>query len=294
MRNRPNFFIIGAAKAGTTRLHYLLGQHPEVFVSSAKEPRMFHLDPPHQGAAARYIALFENVGNTKAIGESSVVYSRCKGRPGTARRIDQFNPNARIIYIVRHPLRRLESSWAQQRHRNSTTPRSFNQALRSDHYGIMDATLYWKQLNEYRQYFPDAQILLLFFEEFVQDEAATLRRCFEFLQVDAEVTVDCSTQEKQNPFASKREPIRLLDFLRGSSIFRRLRALFPRKWKQKMRFLWTRPIRSKPRWDDATFRYVKDFLFEDAQQLLAFAGKPANFWNWELNPKRKFDRRTVP
>ena len=287
MRNRPNFFVIGVAKGGTTRLHYLLGQHPEVFTSSDKEPRMFHLDPPHQGAAARYIALFENVGNAKAIGESSVAYSRCKERPGTARRIHEFNPNARIIYIVRHPLRRLESSWAQQRNSQSTTPRSFNQALCSDHYGIMDETLYWKQLNEYRQYFPDEQILLLFFEDFIQDEAATLRRCFEFLSVDADVTIDCSTREKQNPFANKREPIPLLDFLRGSSTFRSMRALLPRKLKDKMRFLWTRPFRSKPRWDEETFQYVRDMLYEDAQQLLAFAGKPADFWNWELKPEQK-------
>ena len=287
IRNRPNFFVIGAAKSGSTRMHYLLGQHPEVFTSRVKEPNTFCFDPPRKESNELYISLFEDVEGAKAIGESSMIYSSCKRWPGTARRIHEFNPEARIIYIMRHPLRRLESGWVQQRHRTSTTPRSFSKTIRSDHYGMFDTTFYWKQLNEYRQFFPDAQILLLFFEDFVKDEAATLRRCFEFLGVDADVAIDCSTQEQQNAFASKREPIPLLDFLRGSSIFRSMRGLLPLNLKDKMRFLWTRPFRSKPRWDEETFQYVKELLYEDAQQLLAFAGKPADFWNWELKPEQK-------
>lgn len=40
----PNFLIIGAAKAGTTSLHYYLSQHPQVYMSSVKEPRFFALE----------------------------------------------------------------------------------------------------------------------------------------------------------------------------------------------------------------------------------------------------------
>ncbi len=287
MRNRPNFFIIGAQKSGTTRLHFLLNQHPEVFGSHPKEPCFFSRQFAQPAAVAEYIALFENAHGAKAIGESSTFYSRSQRWPGTARRIFEFNSQARIIYLVRHPLRRMESGWTQARQKTPETPRDFARALRSPALDIVDATLYWKQLSEYRTVFPDQQILLVFFEEFIRDEPATLRRCFEFLGVAPDFPVDCSTQESQNSLASRREPTPLLDSLYHMSILHRLAQKFPAPLKLKIRETLQRPIRSKPLWDAATWSWAIEQIEADTQQLLAHAGQPADFWNWELKPEQK-------
>ena len=41
----PNFFIVGAAKSGTTSLYHHLSQHPDVFMSPVKEPGYFSRNP---------------------------------------------------------------------------------------------------------------------------------------------------------------------------------------------------------------------------------------------------------
>ncbi len=41
MSRLPNFFIVGAPKAGTTSLYYYLDQHPQVYMSAIKEPHFF-------------------------------------------------------------------------------------------------------------------------------------------------------------------------------------------------------------------------------------------------------------
>ena len=37
----PNFFIVGAPKAGSTSLYYYLDQHPQIYMSPIKEPCFF-------------------------------------------------------------------------------------------------------------------------------------------------------------------------------------------------------------------------------------------------------------
>ena len=82
---RPNFFIVGAPKAGTSTLHAWLREHPQVFVPEVKEPDYFtHQAIEAQGlyygetdsvrSAEAYSALFADAGAATAIGEASVSY----------------------------------------------------------------------------------------------------------------------------------------------------------------------------------------------------------------------------
>ena len=41
MAKLPNFFIVGAPKAGTTSLYHYLDQHPQIYMSPIKEPNYF-------------------------------------------------------------------------------------------------------------------------------------------------------------------------------------------------------------------------------------------------------------
>jgi hypothetical protein len=53
--DRPSFLILGAARCGTTTLHHALGQHPDVLVSTPREPRFFEVAGV---GLERYRALF--------------------------------------------------------------------------------------------------------------------------------------------------------------------------------------------------------------------------------------------
>src|SRR3989304_3773838 len=66
-KRKPNLFIVGAPKAGTTALHYFLKQHPDIFMSQMKELRFFskdvqeHDEELYQKSTKRYPSLYSNL-----------------------------------------------------------------------------------------------------------------------------------------------------------------------------------------------------------------------------------------
>lgn len=101
---KPNFFILGAPKCGTTWLYHYLSMHPQVFMPSAKEPHYFNTDSNfcRTRKLEEYESLFQYVSDRhKAIGEASVwyLYSRV-----AVVNILRYQPEARFIVMVRNPL----------------------------------------------------------------------------------------------------------------------------------------------------------------------------------------------
>src|SRR5579864_3973839 len=76
--HRPDFFIVGAPKAGTSAMAAQLGQHPEIFMCPVKEPQFFGRDQRHIGGPRRslseYLSLFDAAGQSARVGEASTNY----------------------------------------------------------------------------------------------------------------------------------------------------------------------------------------------------------------------------
>ena len=73
----PNFFVIGAPKAGTTALYRALRQHPDIYLPKLKEPHFFSSDREGRTGISEplnYFALFAEVTTERAIGEASASY----------------------------------------------------------------------------------------------------------------------------------------------------------------------------------------------------------------------------
>ena len=101
---RPDFFIVGAFKAGTTALYEYLGQHPQVFMPFHKEPMYFgaDLDARYERMSeADYLRLFEDAQPGQRVGEASPWYLYSTS---AAREIADFSPDARIIVMLRNPV----------------------------------------------------------------------------------------------------------------------------------------------------------------------------------------------
>lgn len=177
----PNFLIIGATKCGTTSLHQYLSGHPDVFMHPVKELRFFSEEHNWWRGSAWYEAQFSSAGSASAVGESSNAYSRHPVYKGVPERIHRLLPNVRLIYLVRHPIRRIESHY---RHRLVTGIewRSPEEALRADP-GYIAASRYGDQLQQYLRHFRPEQMLTLRFEALVADPDATLRRVCGFLNI---------------------------------------------------------------------------------------------------------------
>lgn len=109
--NRVNLFLIGVNKAGTSWLHYLLAQHPEVFMADAKELYFFGetgRDEERPNDLGEYHAHFPFEDDYRYFGDATVMYYRS---PEAADEIQAYNPTAKLLAIVRDPVQRLLSQF---------------------------------------------------------------------------------------------------------------------------------------------------------------------------------------
>lgn len=125
---KPNFFIVGAPKCGTTSLATWLSDHQDIYMSPVKEPHYFNTDDKHNciRSLARYERLFHNARRHHvAIGEASVwyLYSR-----DATNNILNYNPNAKFIVCLRNPLEMAPSLHLQQLHSRAEAISDFEEA----------------------------------------------------------------------------------------------------------------------------------------------------------------------
>lgn len=204
----PNFFIVGAAKAGTTSLYHYLRQHPDVFMpEGAKEPWHFcGLPDPAPSSADRYrdfskyLELFAEAGSCKAIGEASVSYLTS---PEAAERIYARYPDARIIIVLRNPADRVYSWYSFLCQYGVEPGLSLERALadedrrieiaaqRRDTWFVDECVLYYHygliahNIERFVRRFPKDQIHIVLFDDLKARPKETTQKVFEFLGVDA-------------------------------------------------------------------------------------------------------------
>jgi hypothetical protein len=194
LHRRPNLFLVGALKAGTTSLWSYLKAHPQVFMCEPKEPAFF-ADPEElrvsqflfaQGFAgneARYLELFQRApAGARVLGEASAVYSQIPLFTGIPERIAKFNPEARIVYILRDPIERAVSHYlflVQGGVEKRDPWLAFNEGA-----GYVDFSRYAMQLIPYLELFGSERVRVLTLEELSARPRETLRGLFRWLGVD--------------------------------------------------------------------------------------------------------------
>lgn len=191
----PTFFIIGAAKAGTTSLHFYLDQHPEIQMSANKEPHFFSGSengiPYAMKRVSRledYERLFDPAVGVR--GEASPSYTEAPRRPGVPERIKELVPDAKLIYLVRDPIERTVSHY-QHSVASGNQRRSLREALDDDlseRSYLICQSLYARQLELYLSHFSEEKVLVVDQAELLADRDSTLRAIFAFLSVNQTFT----------------------------------------------------------------------------------------------------------
>jgi len=126
---KPNFFIIGAPKCGTTSLARWLSEHPNIYMSPVKEPHFFNRDGLYSTETLEeYETLFSQAGPEHiAIGEASTHY--LYSREAVPRILD-YNPGAKFIVCIRNPIEMAPSLHAERVWQGRETVKSFEEAWR--------------------------------------------------------------------------------------------------------------------------------------------------------------------
>jgi Sulfotransferase family len=120
-------------KSGTSTLHDLLAEHPQISMSEPKEPCYFVESDALKThwpemwrmgiwkSEQNYSALFAEKIGAKLFGESSTDYSKAPKLAGVVDKIYAYSPGARIVYVMRDPIERtLSHYWHMAEHRNET------------------------------------------------------------------------------------------------------------------------------------------------------------------------------
>ena len=197
MSPKPDFFIVGAPKCGTTALFRYLAAHPAVFIPELKEPSYFCTDvlSSHVTTLREYEALFSTAQPQALTGEASVMYLYSKVAIG---KVMAHNANARIIAMLRNPIEAARSMHAFQWQIGAEDVADFEHAwrlqkprLEGQHlpprwphphlkqYGALYC--YAPQVRRLLAHVPRTQCLFLLFEEFFADPSRHFARVLEFL-----------------------------------------------------------------------------------------------------------------
>ena len=183
--------IIGSMKSGTTTLFDLLARHPQIASCTPKEPGFFAFEDRWAEGFDWYEGLFDFEPGRHRYGlDGSTDYSKHPFCAGVPDRLAQSAPRRfKLIYILRHPLRRIESHARHvQRARKEvgqmTSPRTDHGLDAGVSPVSLAASRYAAQIDQYAEYHQAGDLLLLTFEELVAEQAAVLDRVFAFLDLD--------------------------------------------------------------------------------------------------------------
>jgi hypothetical protein len=271
----PNFFIIGAAKAGTTTLWHLLRQHPDVFMPDLKEPWFLSHDERYARGWDWYSSLFLSGSGVTAVGEASSCYCVTSLYPDALRRLGEYFPQARLIYCVREPYGRIESAWKQSLGTRRSVPREFSLAVQT-HAPLIEGSRYGAALRAYLEVFSRDQIHIVLFDELIRDPMTTYRGCLQFLGVDPTYTPDDIGAAK-NPSRTKNIDTPAYRVLRHSRAGEIAAGLAPTVAKRLVRRLLRKPM-PEAVWTPGLREYVSRSLDNDTRLFVELAGLDRTLW----------------
>lgn len=239
---KPNVFIVGAPKCGTTSMHNYLDQHPEIFMSEPKEPRFFckdfHAEAETNNSKQYFPALtldeyeecFHGAENYEVIGEASPIYLYSDV---AIQKINEFNEDARIIVMLRDPVEQMYSWYYQSLQTGNEWTMSFKEALELESIrkqgkklssSRFPSSLFYtelanfsEQIKRLNEVFPEDQIKFILLDDLKTNPERVYKSTLEFLHVkdktfmpDFEVENPSSVPRSKlfNKLKNPAEPIR--------------------------------------------------------------------------------------
>jgi len=259
MNNKPEFFIVGAAKAGTTALQQMLTTHPAIYMSPIKEPNYFYnevaISDLRSGLQNKlknenaeqwikdgmkgelwnafltdeqlYKKLFENALSNQFCGEASVSYLYSTQ---AAKNIFEYNPNAKIIILLRNPTERAWSHFQMETKMKITTSNFHNEfnknkSLAHPIWGrdpvFLSGGKYYEQVKRFLDVFPKEQLLIYRYEDYKNDAAKTINTILKFIGLN----VETDTFDVKNKIANEARKSIVDDILPSGSLKSSLRKI---------------------------------------------------------------------
>jgi hypothetical protein len=241
---KPNLFLVGQPKSGSTALHQFLGEHPEIYMAKIKAPHYFCHDFHDESDRFHnmklyfdyrdkdsYLKLFDKAGSATILGESSdhYLYSTV-----AAEEIYQFNPEAKIIIFLREPVSFLRSLHNHFVKVTNEEEEDFAKALALESVRVKGECIsprimcpswahysqritYYEQVKRYYDIFEPNQIKIVIYESYRDNNQQVYQEILEFLGVDTSFTPSYKVLNKSKDIRFKQ-----LNYLVNNQIVKNL------------------------------------------------------------------------
>jgi hypothetical protein len=310
---KPDFFIVGAPKCGTTAMSQYLAGHPDIFVAR-KEMHHFGADLRfgeqfYRRGMDEYLAEFKAWGNQKRAGEASVWYLYSSK---AAAEIKSFNPEARIIIMLRKPVEMLHSLyysflWDGNEHlptfeealaaqeerrvgRNITRQTYFAQGLM-----YREITRFTDQIKRYFDIFGRDRVHIIIYDDIAADTAAVYRRVLDFLEVDSTHVQKDLRAVNTNKFVKSPALRAMLSDPMVRSVVLGIRPFLPgaifrgmQKVDARIRRLNTR-VAGRPPLSLDLRQEMNRWFAPEIERLSALIGRDLSHWDGTLGPESKIN-----
>jgi hypothetical protein len=299
---RPNFSL-SVRRMRATAMYEYLNAHPDVFMCPVKEPHFFGSDLVGErfkraGGPGGYLALFDGAGEAKRIGEASIFYlfsSRA------AQEIHDFDPDAKIIALLRSPVEMLYAWYYELRFQAEEPLPTFKAALDAEserkqgcmipprlfnmpeslHY--RDLARFTGQVRRYFDVFGRDVVRVIIFDDLKTDTPGVYRQTLEFLDLDplADVTFDAVNASKTLRFPALRRFLHAPPrwWYRGPVALGR--ALVPEMQRRRVN-QWLSRVNarkeSRPPMDPDLRRQLQDEFRPEIEQLSALLDRDLTHW----------------
>ena len=285
----PNFFIVGAPKAGTTSLYAYLKDIPGIYMSPLKEPRYFLVgeSPKHHYPPIRdkkkYLELFEKALQEKIIGEASPQYL---SDPQTPKLIHQIIPQAKILISLRDPVESLFSNHLMLV-RNGRTKITFSEQIDLDFNKITDEKLdiirrdyglYSENVKHYLKIFGPKQVKIIIFEEFIKNPKETINDILKFLDIKYELQY--LDDKVFNKYGVVRGSV-AQTILSNNNIRRMAEKFFTASNRRFLREKLIVKYQSKPEMESKDRAVLRKFYYDDVQKLQKILGRELPWSNFK-------------
>ncbi len=295
---KPNFFVAGAVKSGTSAMCEYLARHPDIFVPAEKEINFFGSDMPIRVprlTEEQYLDWFyDGVRDESRICDGSVWYMYTRK---AAEEIRAWAPDARILMMLRNPVDAMVSLHSQLLYNGDEEIRDFQEALEAEEdrkegrrlpgkvsfpqmLFYREITRYADQVGRFLDRFGADQVQVSLFDDFVADTPGVYRSTLEFLGVDPGFVPDFQVV---NPNKSVRNR-RMQDFLkRPPAWLRRIgRAILPgyeSRGKLRRRLMaWNTRYHPRDRIDPALKARLRRECAPDILRLEERIGRDLRIW----------------
>jgi hypothetical protein len=274
--NKPDFIIIGAMKCATSTVHDQLSMHNSFFMTTPKEPNFFSDNEIYAKGFEWYGSLFARADAGQFKGESSTHYTKLPGYRETVKRMSEYCPDVKCIYIMRHPVDRLVShfihEWTQ-----GVVSCDINEAV-FRHPELIEYSRYNMQIEPYLKTFGHRSVLPMFTERLRDNPLRELHDIFDFLGVREKPVwhpdiISNISSERLRACAWR-------DTIVNNPILRSLRRTFvPKSVRTRIRKLWA--MQKRPVLDPETEQNLEVIFNRDLSLLGQKLGLDLNCRNFK-------------